>query len=57
MAYLPPKEAALELGIHSVTLRKMHREGQFPEGSVLKTPGGHYRYDTEQIKRHLAAKK
>lgn len=40
-----PREMAAMLGWSSDTLNRRARTGRLPGGSVIRTPGGHRRYD------------
>lgn len=50
MAFKRGGEVAQTLGVSTAYLKKCAREGRFPEGSVMSTPGGHYLYDVEMIR-------
>lgn len=47
-SYLSLKEAADQLGVHPVTLRRWAESGKI---QVVRTPGGHRRFSTSEIER------
>ena len=44
MAYVTPKQAAFELGVHHNTLRRMAKENRI---NFILTSGNHRRYDVQ----------
>ena len=46
--YLTPAELAKAWGVDPKTIHRWTHEGKWPEGSVLKTPGGKNRYRASQ---------
>jgi len=56
MSYVSPRKASETLGLDRITLRKLPSQIALPDGAILRTPGGHHRYDIELIKRALKVK-
>jgi hypothetical protein len=51
--FVRPGRIRDELGISTATLRRMAED--LPTGAVLSTPGGHYLYDFDAVKKTLLA--
>lgn len=50
--YLATSEAAKQIGIAASTLKRWAREGTVEP--TVRTPGGHYRWDLDDLRRQLA---
>ena len=42
-------EVAALLAVHPDTITRADQGGKFPEGTVIRTPGGHRRFDADYI--------
>jgi DNA-binding transcriptional MerR regulator len=51
--YTPAEFAAL-IRVHVETLSQWDKEGRFPPGAVIRTPGGTRRYDGPWVRSLLA---
>ena len=50
--YLATSEAAEKIGVAASTLKRWEREGTVEP--TMRTPGGHYRWDLDDLRRQLA---
>ncbi|MGI5127267.1 MerR family DNA-binding transcriptional regulator [Pseudonocardia sp. CA-107938] len=53
MALVTTGQLAEELGVSRGAVNKWHREGLITP--VLTTPGGHHRWDVDQVREQLSA--
>ena len=51
---LTPGEVTRMLGVDPKTLSRWAKSGKFPEGTVIRTLGGHRRYREDVIRRLMA---
>jgi predicted site-specific integrase-resolvase len=50
---LTPYEVAVAFGVNSKTVSRWRKAGKFPEGAIVRTLGGHYRFKVPYIEAML----